>query len=112
MTSNVEEFFNEVLPAAMAKKPEYFKEIGQKYTFRITGEGGGEWYVNVSDSGPLVTQGDLGNSNATITMSSEDFQTIYQDPTTIQQLYFTGRLKMFGDQMAFINAIKIFSFKD
>ncbi|MEG4292149.1 SCP2 sterol-binding domain-containing protein [Microcoleus sp. D2B6] len=92
MTVNVEKLFNELLPAAMLKNPKYFKEIGLKATFRITGEGGGEWCVNASDSGQSVTQGNLGDSDSTITMSAEDFQQHYQDSNALLALYFSGRL--------------------
>ena len=110
MTVDIKKFFNELLPAAMLKKPEYFKEIGLKSTLRITGEGGGEWCVNASNSGQSVTQGDLSNSDSTITIKAEDFQKIYQDPpNTIMLLFFGGRLTVTGDPMAITKVPKIFN---
>lgn len=98
MTVNVEKFFNELLPAAMLKNPEYFKEIGFKSTLRITGEGGGEWCVTASNSEQSVTQSDLDYSNS-ISMMVEDFQQICQNPSSdnVLRLSFTGKLKTTGD---------------
>ena len=109
MTVNADKFFNELLPAAMLEKPEYFKEIGFDYTFNISGEGGGEWSVKASNSGPSVTQGNPGNSNCTIIMSVEDFQQIYQNPMDIVQLFFMGKLKSSGDPMGLAKVPKIFN---
>src|SRR6478672_4725247 len=108
MTSNVEKFFNELLPAAMLKNPKYFNEIGGKYTFKITGEGGGEWSVNTSKSPPSVTQNDLDNSNCTLTMSAENFQVISHDPNAIMQLFFAGEITVSGDPMGLPKVSQIF----
>jgi hypothetical protein len=97
MPVNIEEFFNELLPAAMLKNPEYFRRIGYQYTFRITGEGGGEWCVNVSQSGPSVMQGNLGNSNLIIIMTADDFQGFYENPDTLTPLFFSERMGIAGD---------------
>lgn len=76
----------------MLRNPENFRRIGYQYTFRITGQGGGEWCVNVSQSGPSVMQGNLGNSNLIIMMSAEDFQGFYKNFDTITPLFFSDRM--------------------
>ena len=97
MPVNAEEFFNELLPAAMFRNPESFRRIGHQYTFIITGEGGGEWCVNVSESGPSVMPGNLGNSNCIITMIAEDFQGVYRNPNNLIPLSLSGRMGVSGD---------------
>ncbi|MBG1266105.1 SCP2 sterol-binding domain-containing protein [Nostoc sp. WHI] len=112
MAVDIQKFFNELLPAAMSKKPEYFQKIGHKCKFHITGDRGGEWYVNASDSGQSVTQGNFGESDCTITMSAEDFQEYYQDPSTGIKLFFDGRMLVTGNQQAIQEISKIFQFGD
>jgi hypothetical protein len=97
MPVNIEEFFNELLPEAMSRNPECFRRIGYQYTFRITGEGGGVWCVNASQSGPSVMSDDLGNSNLIITMNATDFQGFYKNPHTLTPLFFSDKLKIEND---------------
>jgi hypothetical protein len=100
MPVNIEELFNELLPAAMSRNPESFRRIGYQYTFTITGEGGGEWCVNVSQSGPSVMQGDLGNSNLIIRMTATDFQGFYENPNTLTPLFLSERMGIVGESEA------------
>lgn len=110
MTVNIENFFNELLPAAMLKNPEYFKGIGVKSTFNITGEGGGKWSVDASNSGPSVTQGDSNNSDCSIAMSAEDFQKYYQNPDAVgMQLRFSGKMIITGNPMIAMKVSKLFN---
>lgn len=104
----VEKFFNELLRDAMSNNPKSFKEIGYQYTFRITGRGGGEWYVNASNSGPSVMQGNLGNFDCCLTMTAEDCQQCCQNPNNFVALYFSGRVEAMGDPMAVPKVLTIF----
>lgn len=106
MAIDIQKFFNELLPAAMLKNPEYFKEIDRKYIFKITGEGGGEWSVNASKSEQSVTQGDSGNVNCGITMSAEEFQKYYEKPDEFVTLYLSGKA-VNGDMGAALNLPKL-----
>ena len=110
MTGNIEKFFNELLPAAMLENPGYFEMINMDGVFIITGEGGGEWYVNASYSGlsviQSVMQGDLDRLMPTfprciITMSAEDFPQNYdyQDLTTIIELFLSNKITLMGYHM-------------
>jgi len=110
MTVNVKKFFNELLPAAMSRNPKYFQQIGLNSKFIITGEGGGEWWVNASNSGQSVTQGDLDNCDSTIAMAVEDFRQVYQDHNAIMPLFFGGKVKVTGDPMAITKMTKLLTF--
>ena len=101
MIGNIEKFFNELLPAAMLKYPEHFEMINMDGVFIITGEGGGQWYVNSSYSGlsviQSVMQGDLdrltpGIPRSLIIMSAEDFLQNYQDSNTMMELYLDNKI--------------------
>jgi putative sterol carrier protein len=100
MAVDIQKLFNEELPAALAKNPDAAKQIGAKYQINITGEGGGEWFIDASDSGPTASTGNPGNADVTISLASEDFQKYLENPQANgMQLFFAGKLKVTGNQM-------------
>ncbi len=108
MAVDIQKLFNEELPAAIAKNPDKAKAIGAKYQMNITGPTGGEWYVDVSDSGPSSKQG-TGPADCTITISDEDFQKLVENPQANgMQLFFSGKLKVAGNQMLAMKLQKLF----
>jgi putative sterol carrier protein len=110
MAVDIQKLFNEELPAAIAKHPDQAKEIGAKYQIIITGDGGGEWYIDVSDSGPKAQAGNPGTADCTMTMTAEDFQKLHENPQANgMQLFFAGKLKVAGNQMLAMKLQKLFS---
>lgn len=100
MAVDIQKLFNEELPAALAKNPGAAKEVGGKYQLNVTGEGGGSWFIDLSDSGPKAAQGTGEGPDVTITLASEDFQKYYENPQANgMQLFFAGKLKVSGNQM-------------
>ena len=109
MAVDIQNLFNEQLPAALAKNADKAKQIGAKYQINITGEGGGEWFIDVSDSGPKVEKGNPGTAQCTITLSSDDFQKLHENPQANgMQLFFSGKLKIAGDNMLAMKLQKLF----
>jgi len=90
--------FNEELPAIFATNADAAKQIGVRFQISVTGEGGGEWYVDASSSGPNVTQGNPGGADCGISIDVRDFRTLYEHPQTdMVRLYFSGRIQFSGD---------------
>jgi putative sterol carrier protein len=111
MAVDIKKLFNEELPAAIAKNPAEAKAIGAKYQMNITGPTGGEWFVDVSDSGPSAKEG-TGTADCTITISDEDFQKLVENPQANgMQLFFSGKLKVAGNQMLAMKLQKLFGLK-
>lgn len=109
MAVDIQNLFNNDLPAMLAKNPDQAKQIGAKYQFNVTGEGGGEWFIDVSDSGPKVEAGNPGTAECTMTMTAEDFQKVYENPQANgMQLFFAGKLKVSGNQMLAMKLQKLF----
>jgi putative sterol carrier protein len=109
MAVDIQKLFNEELPAALAKHPDAAKQIGAKYQLNITGEGGGEWFIDASDSGPKSVAGNPGNADVTMSLASEDFQKLYENPQANgMQLFFAGKLKVTGNQMLAMKLQKLF----
>ncbi|MCB9604537.1 MAG: SCP2 sterol-binding domain-containing protein [Sandaracinus sp.] len=90
--------FEKDIPARIANDPDKAKNVGAIFLFKITGDDGGTWTVNLKDELGVV-EGDAGNSMCTIETSSENWVQISDNPAVAMQLYFSGELKVAGDAM-------------
>lgn len=110
MAVDIKKLFNEELPAALAKHGDAAKEIGAKYQINVTGEG--EWFIDVSASGPKVEAGNPGTADCTITIAADDFQKLHENPQANgMQLFFSGKLKVAGNPTLAMKLQKLFSFQ-
>lgn len=96
---DIPKLFETDLANAMTVKPDVVKRIGVKYQFNIKGDGGGEWFVDASPSGPKVVLGNPGGADCTISISAPDFEQLWQNPSSGMNLFFSGRLSISGDAM-------------
>jgi putative sterol carrier protein len=111
MAVDIKKLFDEELPAALAKNAAEAKTIGAKYQMNITGPTGGDWNVDVSDSGPSCKPG-TGPADCTISITDEDFQKLVENPQANgMQLFFSGKLKVSGNQMLAMKLQKLFGFR-
>ena len=111
MAVDIKKLFNQDLPAALAKNSEEAKAIGATYQLNVTGPSGGEWQIDVSATGPSCKPG-TGPADCTITITDDDFQTLYENPGTAgMQLFFAGKLKLGGNTMLSMKLTKLLSFK-
>jgi putative sterol carrier protein len=112
MAVDIQQLFNELLPAQLAANAEKAKEIGAKFQININGEGGGQWYIDASDSGPSAAAANPGNADVTIEMTVEDFHKLLENPQANGlQLFFAGKLKVSGNQMLAMKLNKLFDLK-
>ena len=86
------------LPAKISDDPDNAKDIDAVFLFKITGDDGGTWTVNCRDD-VGVHEGEVGEADCTLELSSEDWQAISDNPQMAMQLYFQGKLKVSGDAM-------------
>jgi putative sterol carrier protein len=111
MAVDIKKLFNDDLPGALTRNAEDAKTIGAKFQMNITGESGGEWFIDVTASGPSCKPG-TGEADCTMTISDEDFQKLVENPQANgMQLFFAGKLKVTGNQMLAMKLQKLFSFK-
>lgn len=90
--------FETEIPAKIQKDPEAAKEVDAIFLFKITGDDGGEWTVNLKDDLGVVS-GDAGNSECTIELSSENWAKISDNPAAAMELFFAGELVVTGNAM-------------
>lgn len=110
MAVDIQKLFNEEVPAKIAGNPDGAKQIGATYQFVITGDGGGEWFIDVSDTGPKCVAGNPGGAACTMTLAAEDFQKLMENPQANgTQLFFSGKLKVAGNSMLAMKLSKLFT---
>ncbi|MCC6748993.1 MAG: SCP2 sterol-binding domain-containing protein [Deltaproteobacteria bacterium] len=91
--------FNQKIPAFLQASPDKAKAIDAIYVFKITGDGGGTWTVDLKATPPSCKEGDAGNSECSIEVTDADFNSMLADPNLGMQLYFQGKLKVSGNPM-------------
>ena len=109
MPTTASELFNDQVPKAIAKSPDKAKEIGAIYLFKITGEGGGEWTVDLASANPSCKPGVGAPAQCTIEVAHEDFKAMLGNPQLGMQLYFQGKLRVTGDPMLATKLQKLFT---
>ncbi|MFO0553416.1 MAG: SCP2 sterol-binding domain-containing protein [Polyangiaceae bacterium] len=109
MAVDIKNLFDKEIPAALEKNADAAKEIGAKYQFVINGDGGGEWFIDLTASGPKAVGGNPGGADCTLTISTDDFQKLHENPDANgMQLFFSGKLKVAGNQMLAMKLKKLF----
>lgn len=110
MAVDIKDLFDNKIPAALDKNKDAAKEIGAKYQFNITGDGGGEWFIDLTPSGPAAQAGNPGGADCTLTISADDFQKLHENPDANgMTLFFGGKLKVTGNQMLAMKLKKLFA---
>ena len=90
--------FTQKIPENLRKFPEKARALGAVFVFRISGEQGGTWTVDMkNDIG--VAEGEREGADCIIEVSSEDWQQMTENPNSAMNLYFQGKLKVTGNAM-------------
>ena len=59
---DAKELFDEQIPAALKAHPDKAKAVGAIYCFKISGDGGGDWTVDLASDPPACVRGDSGKA--------------------------------------------------
>lgn len=110
MAVDIQDLFNNQLPAAIAKQPDKAAEIGHVFQMNIGGDAGGKWTINTTkNGGPSCTAGETAGAECTIDIAADDFQKLVENPQANgMQLFFAGKLKVKGNQMLAMKLQKLF----
>jgi hypothetical protein len=103
------ELFDVQVPDALKQHPEKAREIGAIYLFKITGDGGDTWTVDLKNDPPTCQKGDKGGAQCTVEVAHADFKEMLKNPALGMQLYFQGKLRVTGDPMLATKLQKLFS---
>ncbi len=95
---SVSEFF-EKFETKAAASPDAATSPNAVYQFNITGDGGGEWALDLTKgkTDSFVVNGKHDSPGATITVSSEDWLGMLNGSVNPMQAFMSGKIKIDGD---------------
>ncbi len=91
--------FTKTLPEKIAADPDAARAVNAVFLFKITGEGGGTWTVDLKGDDVGVKDGEVGTPDCTLELSADDWKSISDNPQSAMALYFQGKLKLGGNAM-------------
>lgn len=113
MAVNIKDLFNVQLTQALAASPDKAKAIGGTYGLNISGEGGGNWKIDLASATPTVAESatEITDAAVVIGVAESDFQTLVADPGAGMKLFFAGKLKVKGNQMLAMKLKDLFALR-
>lgn len=77
--------------------PEKAAGIKAKIQLDLTGDGGGQWLINIADGQIAVTPGAADSSNLTLSMAAGDYVALSMGEANPVSLFMAGKIKVQGD---------------
>lgn len=90
--------FTHDIPASIASDVDKAKAVDAVFLFKVNGDGGGVWTVDMKDE-PGVREGDSGNAECTIELSSEDWKAMTDKPGSAMQFFMQGKIRVTGNAL-------------
>lgn len=81
----------------LASNPDAMKGINATYQFNLSGDGGGEWTIALSDAASEVREGSTEDAQCVIAMSAADFMAMIGGSLNPNLAFMTGKLKVTGE---------------
>lgn len=88
---------NEAKQKATQADPSKSQGINAVFQFELSGDDGGNFYMNVADGKVEVEEGQHDSPNVTISMAVEDFVAMNEGKVNSTSLFMAGKLKIKGD---------------
>jgi putative sterol carrier protein len=79
-------------------QPAKAKGVHARYQWDLSGPNGGQWWIDVNDGTYKMGKGRIDHPNVTFVAKDRDWVAISNDQLSGTWAYFTGRLKIRGDQ--------------
>jgi len=73
------------------------KGMNSTIQFKLTGDGGGDYYVEIKDGAANVSQGTHASPNMTMTLAAQDYVDLIGGKLNGQMAFMSGKLKIAGD---------------
>ena len=91
---SIKEIFSQ-MPSQI--NPDAAKGMNSVIQFNLSGEGGGNYYVEIKDGTAKVTQGTNPSPNMTMTLAASDYVDLNMGKLNGQMAFMSGKLKIAGD---------------
>jgi hypothetical protein len=91
------EFFESTAPKLLEEKKGEAAEVGAVYQFNISGDGGGNWTLDLKNSPPSIKEGKNDAADCTVDLSNDDFVSLVTAEnklTVVMQLFQFGKMKV------------------
>ena len=92
--SQVKEIFNQ-MPANI--NADAAKGMNSVIQFNLTGDGGGNYYVEIKEGTANVQEGSHASPNMTMTLAASDYVDLINGKLNGQMAFMSGKLKIAGD---------------
>ena len=92
---SIRKIFEEKLPAKITK--ELASSIAKSFQFHITGDSGGDWYVDLSGEDNWVGEGQLEAPSCSITMTEKACANLFDGTLKPELAVMTGKAKVKGE---------------
>jgi len=79
-------------------QPAKAKGVHARYQWDLSGPNGGKWWIEVNNGTYKMGKGKIPDPNVTFIAKDKDWVAICRDQLSGTWAYFTGRLKVRGDQ--------------
>jgi putative sterol carrier protein len=89
--------FEQEIPAQMKENPSRAKEVNSVYQFNISGDEGGEWFVDLTKEGGETGAGQHPAAKCTINTDVATFMGIVNGTVKGPAAFMSGKLKIKGD---------------
>lgn len=94
-------------------KKSFIKEesggVNTAIQLNLTGDGGGQWYLQIKNRTLEVNQDILEDADAEINVSTNDLLMLISGSLDPLKAYFSGKVKISGDQSAVIKLLSLFT---
>jgi len=105
MSSQARELI-EAMPAAFL--PEKAGDAKAVIQLDLTGDGGGQWAVNIAGGQCQVREETAGASDVTVTMDADDFVALFSNQLNPVQAFMAGKVKIAGNVGFVMNLLNWF----
>lgn len=97
MILEIREWFERVVPERVRERPQTVRGVHGTVVFRITGEGGETWTLQVDDPAVRAEPGEASRPDLTLTLDRATFLAIANGTLTGSAAYKQGKVKVSGN---------------
>lgn len=105
---DAQKLFNSVMPKEMEKNPNKSKDVNAIFLFKVSGDRGGTWTIDLKNNPAQILQGEHGDYDCKVEMTDEDFEEAFNSTAAAMMLMFSGKIKVSGDPMLATKLQEIF----